>query len=303
MTNITPPSGIDAIRNAFGHLSDEEWGKILVRSVDEPVIDGVTMPGFPPSEIQIGLQGSSGQAAIEHAFRFYTEVKAYASFCGRPFRDGRKLLDFGAGWGRIIRMFMRDLNARDLYGVEPEGENVALCRACNPYVNVLASDFVPPLMMPDNSMDYVTAFSVFTHLDEYASNRWMEEFARVVKPGGMIAFTTMPRAFLGYCAQLRDELADATDLSSAEMQVKASVAASFPRLAEAEEGYDRGDFLFSPSMGLPPSSHARWGWTLISPAYIAKRWSKAFHIVDYIEDPQRLDQSLVVLQKRINPEL
>jgi ubiquinone/menaquinone biosynthesis C-methylase UbiE len=303
MTSITAPSSIDAIRETFGHLSDDEWINVLVRSIDEPVIDGVVMPGFPPSETQIALQGSSGRAALDHAFRFYLEAKAYAAFSGRPFRDGRKLLDFGAGWGRIIRMFMRDFNARDLYGAEPEGENAALCRACNPYVNVLASDFVPPLLLPDNSMDYVTAFSVFTHLDEYAANRWMEEFARVLKPGGVIIFTTMPRAYLGYCAQLRAELVDAADPTSAEMRVKASVAASFPQLAEAEHAYDQGDFLFSPSMGSPPSSHARWGWTLISPHYIKKHWSSTYHIVDYVEDGQRLDQCIVVLQKRINPKL
>ncbi|CAN5394050.1 methyltransferase domain-containing protein [soil metagenome] len=303
MTIMTAPSGIDAIRKTFGHASDEEWLNILIRSIDEPLIDGVLMPSFPSSETQISLQGSSGQAALEHAFRFYQEAKAYAAFCGRPFRDGRRLLDFGAGWGRIIRMFMRDFNARDLYGAEPEAENAALCRACNPYVNVLASDFVPPLMAPDSAFDYVTAFSVFTHLDEYAANRWMEEFARILKPGGVVIFTTMPRAYLGYCAQLRSELAGAADHSTAEMRVKASVAASFPQLAEAEHAYDRGEFLFSPSMGVPPSSHARWGWTLISPAYIERYWSKTFHVVDYVEDGQRLDQALVVLQRRINPEL
>ncbi|MBW8892417.1 MAG: class I SAM-dependent methyltransferase [Burkholderiales bacterium] len=302
MTRL-PPSSIDAIRKAFGGVSDEAWLEILVRSLDEPIIDGVVMPSFPPSETQVALQGSSGRAALEHAFRFYQEAKAYAAFCGRPLRQGRRLLDFGAGWGRIIRMFMRDLDARDLYGAEPEGENAALCRACNPYVNLLASDFVPPLMAPDEAFDYVTAFSVFSHLDEYAANRWMEEFARVLKPGGVVVFTTMPRAYIGYCEQLRTELAGSTDRSSAEMQVKASVASSFPRPAEAEEAYDRGDFLFSSTMGSPPSSHARWGWTLISPAYIAKAWSKTFHVVDYVEDGQRLDQALVVLQKRINPEL
>jgi hypothetical protein len=107
----------DAIAK-FSGLSDAEWLRVLKRSVSEPVIDGILMPGFPAAEIQVGIQGSANEAALEQAFDFYRETKAYAAFCGRPLVQERRLLDFGCGWGRLIRPFMKDINPANIYGFE-----------------------------------------------------------------------------------------------------------------------------------------------------------------------------------------
>ena len=68
----------------FARLSDERWLKILQRSVTEPIIDGVRMPGFPDATIQTSTVGSSGAHALQEVFNFYLAVKQYAMQARRP---------------------------------------------------------------------------------------------------------------------------------------------------------------------------------------------------------------------------
>ena len=42
----------------------------------------------------------------------------------------------------------------------------------------------PPLRFADGSFDIVYAYSVFSHLSERVQLRWVEEFARILRPGG-----------------------------------------------------------------------------------------------------------------------
>src|SRR6185503_12477254 len=48
---------------------------------------------------------------------------------------------------------------------------------------------LPSLPLPDASLDLVTAFSVFTHIDEYELT-WLLELRRLLKSGG-IAYLTI----------------------------------------------------------------------------------------------------------------
>ena len=44
----------------FGKMSDEAWLELLIRSIDQPVIDGVEFPRFPSEKMQSGFVGTSG---------------------------------------------------------------------------------------------------------------------------------------------------------------------------------------------------------------------------------------------------
>ena len=68
----------------FGQLTDDEWLALLVRSVTEPVIDGIRMPGFPDDMLQRNTVGSAGEQALREAFTFISFVKKYARELGHP---------------------------------------------------------------------------------------------------------------------------------------------------------------------------------------------------------------------------
>ena len=47
----------------------------------------------------------------------------------------------------------------------------------------------PPLPYEDDRFDLVYSVSIFTHLDEVLQRPWIEELARVVRPGGLVLVT------------------------------------------------------------------------------------------------------------------
>lgn len=55
-------------------------------------------------------------------------------------------------------------------------------------ITVFQNTSIPILSLPDNSIDVVTAFSVFTHIECF-DNTWLMEIRRVLKSGGVAWLT------------------------------------------------------------------------------------------------------------------
>jgi SAM-dependent methyltransferase len=182
-------------RTTFGHLPPEAWLEVLERSVSEPVIGGVPFPTFPDPDLQRRIQGSDGVEAIREAFAFYRFVRRLV---GEP-RPGERFLDFGAGWGRILRPFLRDYDLKDIYAFEPDATFRTVARSLNPYVTVLSGDYRPSGRIPAG-LDLVVGYSVFSHLSLAAAEAWIAEFATLLRPGGCAVFTTWGARFLDLLA-------------------------------------------------------------------------------------------------------
>jgi SAM-dependent methyltransferase len=98
------------------------------------------------------------------------------------------LLDFGCGCGRVIRHWA-DLPDTRIVGSDYNARLIAWCRANLPFAHFDQNALAPPLRYDDGEFDVVYALSVFTHLPEDLQQRWMQEFARVVRPGGHLLLT------------------------------------------------------------------------------------------------------------------
>jgi hypothetical protein len=46
-------------------------------------------------------------------------------------------------------------------------------------------DFAPPLDIPDNSISFIMAIAVINHMTEARALSWLEEFRRILRPGGL----------------------------------------------------------------------------------------------------------------------
>ena len=55
-------------------------------------------------------------------------------------------------------------------------------------INVFHSSAIPNLPLEDNSIDVATAFSVFTHIDDFET-AWLLELRRILRPGGLAYLT------------------------------------------------------------------------------------------------------------------
>jgi SAM-dependent methyltransferase len=51
------------------------------------------------------------------------------------------------------------------------------------------NELEPPLPYAGDAFDFVYVYSVFTHLSVDLARRWMDELARIIKPGGLMWFT------------------------------------------------------------------------------------------------------------------
>jgi SAM-dependent methyltransferase len=222
-------------------LSDTAWLELLRRAAsgDRADVDGRLLPPAPDTQLQINTVGQAGAGAMDEAWAFAAEclMRFRTSML---FKDDRKvLLDFGTGWARIARCFLRDVQAEDIVGVDVSPDLIAVCQANFPGPRFMCCDPMPPLALQDASVDFVVGYSVFSHLSEAACRAWTGEFARVLKPGGMAALTTRGRWFFDYAASI----AGADPYSRA-------LSGMFPDFADAKARYDRGEFVHSNMAGV-----------------------------------------------------
>jgi SAM-dependent methyltransferase len=285
-----PESLAKVWRENFRTTTEEQWLDVLLRSVDEPLCDGFPMPGFPPEGIQIGMVGSSNQAALQEGFRFYKVVREICTKSGAVWDEESHLLDFGTGWGRYARIFARDFNPNNIVGIDVDPTFVDLCQKTFPFGDFRITPAFPPCDLPDNQFDLIVAYSVFSHLSEQAANAWVGEFARVLKPGAIAAFTTQGRNFIRVCEQHRQ-----TKQHTHPWHMK--LAASFLDAEAAERDYDDGRFLFSATGAGEHRSSEFYGEAMIPKKYVLDNWSDRFELVEYLQ-PTPLPQALIVLKKR-----
>ncbi len=261
-------------------LSDEDWAAVL----RHPELSDIGAPTFPAAEFQIGIHGHAGEHSINEATKFYREAASYANFCQTPLRSDRALLDFGCGWGRILRPFMRDIKPSNIFGAEPGGERVVVARSHNPYVNFIQSNYLPPIPLADNSIDYVTAWSVFSHLDEFSTRKWFAEFQRILRPGGLIFITTQGLQFLDQCEKHRKTKEAGGQL---EHPWHEALARSFVDTDGCRNAYKRAEYLFSGTAGKIPHEGARYGEAIISAQFVKNNLCDGFDFIDHVDDPNR----------------
>ncbi|HEY4347194.1 MAG TPA: class I SAM-dependent methyltransferase [Gaiellaceae bacterium] len=103
--------------------------------------------------------------------------------------EGKRVLDFGCGAGRVIRHFGREAQQAEFVGCDIDARSVAWAAThLAPPFRFFENDEWPPLALGEESVDLAYAFSVFTHLTENWSS-WIIELHRVLRPGGLLLAT------------------------------------------------------------------------------------------------------------------
>ncbi|MEM9941851.1 MAG: class I SAM-dependent methyltransferase [Planctomycetota bacterium] len=93
--------------------------------------------------------------------------------------------DFGCASGRVLRHFANHTDIPNLWGSDINGRHIQwLNDHMPPNVKVIHNSCIPIIPIADNSIDVVSAFSVFTHIDTFET-AWLAELYRVLKPGGI----------------------------------------------------------------------------------------------------------------------
>ena len=103
--------------------------------------------------------------------------------------EGRRVLDFGCGAGRVLRHFLAEAQVAELHGCDISGDAIAwLQRTMSPPLHVFRNDETPGLPVPDGHFDLIWATSVFSVLTDTWSG-WMCELHRVLAEDGLLIST------------------------------------------------------------------------------------------------------------------
>jgi SAM-dependent methyltransferase len=274
------------LRTLFRDVPDDVWIWAFTDGAREHPGLSAALPSMPHPDIQERFTGASGDSTLREAFRFSTYVRRAVSTHGRPVTD---VLDFGCGWGRVTRFFLRDVEASRLVGVDCMPAAIDLARTHNRHARFQAIDPFPPLRFDDGTFDLVYAYSVFSHLSEAAHLAWLREFRRVLRPGGIAVLTTRRREFIQIAADARRRV----DTSIA---MKGAVSA-FHDTAAALARYDAGEFVFDPCGGGDDLAPSFYGESCIPDRYISRVWGQMFTIRECGYQEDVCNQVLIVARK------
>jgi SAM-dependent methyltransferase len=197
------------------------------------------------------------------------------------------ILDFGCGCGRMTRYLdmMREWRA---FGSEINEKHVAWCQENLRNVDTRLNGIRPPLPFDDGSMDLVYSLSLFTHLPEHIVNEWLNDLARVLKPGGLLITTTH-----GFPAL--DIIKESAVHQQMFMRQRGDIIDIIERLPR-----DRYIFLpYDANVIAAANAGAEYGNTFIAPSYANAYWNnRHFDIVEQTPGGMRGWQDTYVMRRK-----
>jgi SAM-dependent methyltransferase len=120
----------------------------------------------------------------------YLQIKQVLHRHNIPFTPMRRMFELGCATGRVLRHFVCQEPQLEVWGADINLSHIEwVLQFLGSSPKVFQSSVLPYLPLEDNSMDLVTAFSVFTHINEFEL-AWLAEVRRILRPGG-VAYITL----------------------------------------------------------------------------------------------------------------
>jgi SAM-dependent methyltransferase len=181
---------------------------------------------------------------LRMGFRYYLAIREAAARHGQPLQATSRVLEFGCGWGRVLRCFLHDVAAENLTGIDVDPEGIGSCRRTFRGPAFMVNQRWPPTKLPSDSFDLIYAVSVFSHLPEALHLAWLAEIRQLLRPGGIFVGTTVGRTW-----------------------VEARGPAELAR-------YDAGEMIFV------PQPEPEYGLAAIPTSYVRREWPTHLDVLE-----------------------
>jgi SAM-dependent methyltransferase len=261
----------------FGGLDADAWRWLNLEGRDQCAFLSAYLPGLTGKpDLEAHAVGSSGAKALAQGFSIYELFKQLYEQHSGPFEPHTRVLDFGSGWGRVIRFFLKDVAPDNLFGIDIHEGRLEASRETDRWSRFERCEPLPPSRFEAGSFDLVYAFSVFSHLSEEAHRSWLAEFERVLRPGGVLILTTFQREVLERAGDFPD------------------MAERFRPVGPWLSAYDRGDFCHQ---ALHAEANPHFGFTFIPERYVREQWTRHVDVKEFLPAPD-WGQNVIVCTAR-----
>jgi len=175
-------------------LGLDDFGLVMIKlpNPEYPNLSRV-LPRMAPEEMQRTYTGTTDAKLLGHTLAFVWMLRArYVSITGQPLEEC-KVLDFGCGYGRIIRLMYYLTDPQNIHGVDAWETPLRTCREAGMLGNFSkTTDISGQLDVANGSIDLAYTFSVFTHLNMEAMMAGFAAIRRTMKPAGVLVATVRP---------------------------------------------------------------------------------------------------------------
>jgi ubiquinone/menaquinone biosynthesis C-methylase UbiE len=205
---VLPPVGIPADFIDEGYLSSHDWWREehhdWWRGQD---LDFVALMRRDPAPLPecSNRENYLGDNHLGYWLSGYRDYRKTLAVLPDDFGGGR-YFDFGGSTGRVFRHFAFQSDAWDVWSSDFKINSVEWnLRHFPTTIKSLLNNSNPSLPLPDGYFDLVTAFSVFTHINE-PEVAWLLELRRVLKVGGIACISIHDEATWQNRGQLQDAI-------------------------------------------------------------------------------------------------
>lgn len=274
----------------FSNASLDEWLLTLTERRSRNSELKMFLPSLPDEKTQISYVGKSYKDAFTQGVHAYSRFIESAAELGLKVEADTKILDFGCGWGRMSQIAYWKTKPENIISVDVMQEAIDICKATGLRTNLKKIDQAPPVDLGDGTVDMIMAYSVFSHLNERLYLAWMEEFSRLLKPGGVLAITTRDRSIIAYARSLH------ASPSPLPPHAKALTGA-FSDPDAALQQFDRGDFVYRANPHDTDCGEG-YGQACIPESYFRKSLSNSFDQVLFYPATAKTGQAIAIARKR-----
>ncbi len=193
----------------------------------------------------------------------------------------KNILDYGCGWGRVLRTLPYFCDPSSIEGVDPLQDSLEICRENGIHSTV---HLIDPYPKPFESklygeFDFVTIFSVFTHTPDWLSSEILKQCADATSENGIVVCTIRSVDWIN----VRDGVWPADLINN------------------AKRAYSENGYAFIPVGGeTEVLENQIYGDTILTPLYFKELCARAgWHVVSFDRDMLEPYQLCAILAKRL----
>jgi ubiquinone/menaquinone biosynthesis C-methylase UbiE len=142
-----------------------------------------------PIPHDLNREGYAPGADLSYWLSGYRDYRKLQDLAAKYDIRGGRYFDFGGSTGRVFRQFAIQTDAWDVWSCDFKISSVEFNLKYFPSkVRVFLNTSFPSLPLPDQYFDLISAYSVFTHINETETG-WLLELRRTLRVGGIACFS------------------------------------------------------------------------------------------------------------------